>query len=151
MDLPDKPADIADVFVEAWNARDAQRLASVFAEDAEFVNVVGLWWHDRPSIEKAHAYGFERIFPDSTLRLMRTSTKLLGDDVAVIHAKMHLTNQSGIDDVRAPAMRQNIFTFVMQRTAEGWQCVAAHNTDIVPGAETNVVDAEGKMRSASYR
>jgi uncharacterized protein (TIGR02246 family) len=149
--LPESPQDIAETFVDAWNARDATRLASVFAEDAEFVNVVGLWWHDRASIEKAHAYGLERIFQNSTLHLIRTKTNHLSDDIAVVHAKMRLTDQTSIGDVDAPGIRQNIFTFVARRTASGWECVAAHNTDIVPGAETNLVDSDGRMRSVTYR
>ena len=65
----DKPESVARVFVEAWARRDAEKLASLFDEDAEFVNVTGLWWHDRQAILKAHAYGFEHIFGAATLHL----------------------------------------------------------------------------------
>jgi uncharacterized protein (TIGR02246 family) len=151
MDLPQRPEDIPAFFVGAWNEHDASRLASMFAEDAEFVNVVGLWWHDRASIERAHTYGFERIFPDSTLRLIRTTVRMLGHDTAVVHAKMRLTDQSSSRDVATPGIRQNIFSFVARRTKAGWECVSAHNTDVVPGAETNIIDSDGRMRSVSYR
>ena len=50
----ESPASIPKVFVEAWNNRDADKLASLFDEDAELVNVTGLWWHDREAIRKAH-------------------------------------------------------------------------------------------------
>lgn len=39
----DRPESIPVVFVEAWNRRDPDTLASLFDEDAEFVNVTGLW------------------------------------------------------------------------------------------------------------
>jgi hypothetical protein len=29
--------------------------------------------------------------------------------------------------------------------------VAAFNTDVVPGSETNIIDDHGKLRSVSYR
>ena len=64
----DSPQSIPAVFVEAWNDRDPDKLASLFDEDAQFVNVTGLWWHDRGAIRKAHAYGLGRIFDRSTLR-----------------------------------------------------------------------------------
>src|SRR5690554_2284302 len=92
----DRPESIPEAFVESWNRKDAKALAGIFDEDAEFVNVVGLWWHDRSAIERAHAYGFERIFPDSTMGLIRTKVKYLGEDVAVVHARMRLTGQSRI-------------------------------------------------------
>ena len=138
-------------FAAAWNARDADGIAALFDEDAEFVNVVGLWWHDRAAIERAHAYGFERIFPDSTLELVRVKVKRLRADVAVVHARMRLTGQTSVAGVEAPRPRTNVFTFVVHRTAGGWRCAAAHNTDVVPGVETNVVDESGRLRPVDYR
>src|SRR5690625_6248695 len=104
--------------VGVWNRKDAAQLAMRFDEDAEFVNVVGLWWHDRAAIERAHAYGFERIFPDSTLKLMRVTVKHLRDDVAVVHARMRLTGQTPVAGTDAPAPRTNPFSFVVHHTKE---------------------------------
>lgn len=146
----DRPESIPARFVEAWNDRDPARLASVFDVDAEFVNVAGLWWHDRAAIEAAHAYGLERIFSRSTLRLELVKVKWLSDAIAVVHARMQLTDQSPVDGVE-PGPRRTILSFVVHRTGEGWRCASAHNTDIVPGAETNIIDAEGRLKSVSYR
>jgi uncharacterized protein (TIGR02246 family) len=30
----------------AWNAHDMERFASLFADDADFVNVRGWWWRE---------------------------------------------------------------------------------------------------------
>jgi uncharacterized protein (TIGR02246 family) len=139
------------VFTEAWSNRDPDRLASIFDADAEFVNVTGLWWHDRESIRKAHAYGLEHIFDRSTLRLVRVKVKRLSDDIAVVHARMRLSGQTPVDGVTTPQTRQNIFSFVVHRTPEGWRCASAHNTDVVPRMETNVIDDDGRLRSVNYR
>jgi uncharacterized protein (TIGR02246 family) len=149
--LPDRPERVPAAFAEAWNRRDADGIAALFEEDAEFVNVVGLWWHDREAIRRAHAYGLERIFSRSTLEVVRVKVKSLADGIAVVHARMRLTGQTPIGETTAPSPRQNVFTFVARRGPEGWRCVAAHNTDVVPRAETNVVDEEGRLRGASYR
>lgn len=149
--MTDRPESIPAVFVEAWNERDADKLASVFEEDAEFVNVTGLWWHDRESIRKAHAYGLERIFNESELRLVATRVKWLSETIAVVHARMSLTGQTAAGEIARPQGRQNIFSFVVRRTPLGWRCVSAHNTDVVPGTETNIIDEQGRLRSVSYR
>lgn len=146
-----RPEHIPEAFVDAWNRRDAQALAALFDEDAEFVNVVGLWWHDRAAIERAHAYGLTRIFSQSTLKLVRTTVKHLRDDIAVVHARMRLTGQTPIDGVEAPKPRSNVFTFVVHRSGAAWSCAAAHNTDVVPGTETNVADESGRLQSVDYR
>ena len=147
----DRPESIPTVFVEAWNRRDPDTLASLFDEDAEFVNVTGLWWHSREAIRKAHAYGLTRIFDRSTLRLGTVRVKRLADDVAVVHARMTLEGQTPVDGVASPGTRTNVFSFVVHRTPEGWSCASAHNTNVVPGRETNVVDDEGRLRSVDYR
>ena len=146
-----KPENIPLVFIEAWNNRDPDTLASVFDEDADFVKVVGLWWRDRESIRKAHAYGLSRIFSRSTLRLSRIEVKRLSEEIAVVHARMTLSGQTPVGAVTAPKPRHNVFSFVVHRTPEGWRCASAHNTDVVPGMETNIVDESGRLRSVDYR
>lgn len=147
----DRPEHIPTAFAEAWNARDPDALASLFDEDAEFVNVVGLWWHDREAIRKAHAYGLTRIFSDSTLRVGIVRVKPLSDTIAVVHARMHLEGQTPVEHVGRPRPRTNIFSFVVHRTSEGWRCASAHNTDVVPGVETNVAGEDGGLRPVDYR
>ena len=149
--LPDRPEGIPRAFVEAWNRRDADALAALFDADAEFVNVVGIWWHDREAIRKAHAYGLTRIFQHSTLQLMEIRVKALSERIAVVHARMTLSGQTAAEGVAAPGTRRNLFSFVVHRTAQGWRCVSAHNTDIVPGMETNLAGPDRRLRPVDYR
>ena len=147
----DSPERLPHAFAAAWNRRDARALAALFDADAEFVNVVGLWWHGRAAIEHAHAYGLARIFDRSTLEVARVKVKPLGDDVAVVHARMRLAGQTPVAGVERPRPRTTVFTFVARRTPGGWSCAAAQNTDVVPGMETNVVDEAGRLHAADYR
>ena len=145
------PADITGAFADAWNARDADALADLFEADAEFVNVAGLWWHDREAIRRAHAYGLAVIFPDSTLRVIRTRERPLAETVTVVHALFRLAGQTAHGSVRQPDERRTVMSFVMREGATGWRCASAHNTDVVTGAETHVRDADGTLRAADYR
>ena len=138
-------------FAVAWMARDADALAALFEPDAAFVNVVGLWWHDREAIRRAHAYGLEVLFPDSTLTVGRTTVKPLSDTVSVVHARMRLTGQSALGDVTELGARHTIFSFVMRRGADGWRCASAHNTDVVAGAESHIRTEAGDLQPADYR
>ena len=131
------PEDLPHAFAAAWMARDARALAALCAEDADFVNVVGIWWQDRAAIERAHHYGLTTFFRDSVLRVGRVKLRMLGPDVAVVHARMRLSGQYAPDG-SVTDDRQNMLIFVCARQAEGWRAVAIQNTDIVPGAETQV-------------
>lgn len=147
----DSPESIPMIFIEAWNQRDASKLASLFDKDAEFINVTGLWWHNRAAIEKAHDYGLRTIFNQSTLKLIRTKVKYLTDDIAVVQSKMKLIGQTPTDEVSNPGIRRNIFTFVVHQSGGKWACTSAHNTDIVPNMETHVRDKKGELKAVDYR
>lgn len=75
----------------------------------------------------------------------------MSENITVLHAKFRLTGQTPVGETQQPQDRYNIFTFVCTRAGDHWLCEAAHNTDIVPGKETNVIDATGKFKSVDYR
>lgn len=149
MDTPETPQDIPRLFAAAWNARDATGLANLFVDDAEFVNVVGLWWHKKADIERAHDYGLRNIFKDSTLSARRIEIKKLKEDVAVIHVRWHLAGQTG-DDGGVLEDRFSIMVFVAQLLADRWYVIAAQNTDVISGMETLAVK-DGRHRAVDYR
>ena len=82
MNTAARPEDVPRLFVEFWNQRRVDLMAALFDEDADFVNVVGLWWENRQDIFKAHDYGLKVIFKDSTLKVGRVKLKMLAEDVA---------------------------------------------------------------------
>ncbi|MEM1136661.1 MAG: SgcJ/EcaC family oxidoreductase [Bacteroidota bacterium] len=145
------PKDVALLFVQAWNEKDAAKLAALFVEDAEFVNVTGLWWHDKAAIFKAHDYGFKVIFNNSTLKLIRTKVRLLADNVAIVHAKTKLVAQTALATVAKPQNRYNILVFVLKKEGDRWMCHTAQNTEIMQGKETFIIDESGKAKAVSYR
>lgn len=145
------PEDAATVFVKAWNERYPQKIAALFEEDAEFINVTGLWWHSRAEIEKAHSYGLNTIFKDSRLKLLKTKLKYLSEAIVVMQAKMKLSGQTPTVEVAQPGERRTIFTFVLRRENERWWIVSAQNTDIIPNMETHVRDEKGQLNAVDYR
>lgn len=142
------PLDVALGFAEAWNDHDPDALADLFVEDADFVNVVGLWWEDRKNIRRAHARGFRVMFGDSAMELRRTKVRELGD-VAVVQAIWRMHGQVDPEG-RGVGAREGVITFVVaRREPEGWRAFAAQNTDRFEDAETLVTDG-GSIVPTSY-
>lgn len=146
----ENPQEIAHLFARYWNEYNAVKLAGLFAEDADFINVTGLWWKNRKSIEKAHDYGLRVIFSSSTLTVERTKLKMLGESAAVVIARMHLKGQSDLAEEK-PGDRRTLFTFVLEKKGDHWICVSAQNNDITPGAETHIKNSDGGLKPVSYR
>jgi uncharacterized protein (TIGR02246 family) len=129
------PEHIPAMFARAWNDRDAVALASLFDEDAEFVDVSGLCWHDRESILKGHADGLGRILNKSKLATGDTKVKLLSPDVAIVHTRMTLSGDEPATAVPSSGPRTTVVSFVVHRAGDRWLCASAHNTDVIPRAE----------------
>ncbi|WP_353471350.1 SgcJ/EcaC family oxidoreductase [Salipiger sp. H15] len=147
-DLPRRPGDFPAAFARAWATREGAAIAALFAEDAEFVNVTGLWWTGREAIARPHDYALKSFFAATTLRPGRIAVRMLGTDHAVVRCRFHMTGQRAPDGTAA-GPRQTILIFVLERRAEGWQAVAAQNTEVVPGQETFV--AQDGLSPADYR
>jgi len=131
------PEDFPAAFVAAWDSRRGAEIAALFTEDADFVNVTGLWWHGREAIAKPHDYALRTFFAETRLRIGRTEVRRIGPDVAVLRCRVTLAGQIAPDGTTADK-RQTIFTFVLHGQKDGWLAVSAQNTEVLPGKETHV-------------
>ncbi len=144
------PLDIASKFTKAWNAGDAKAISELFAEDADFVNVVGLWWTSRRSIRRALKRGFAEWFAGSTFAIEKLSQRLVGSDAAVIIARWRIEGQRDPDGEVVAEARRGLATVAMQQLEDGtWLCVSCHFTDIAAAADTNLMVA-GVVTPTSY-
>ena len=126
------PEQIRDAFVEAWNRHDIAKLAALFADDAQFVNVLGMWWKGRDEIQRRLRANHETIFKHSQLSPGGQDVFYLREDVAIVHSTWTLTGQVDRDGEAVPD-REGIITLVVARAGECWQINAFQNTDILPG------------------
>jgi hypothetical protein len=140
--------DVEDVrnvvtgFATAWNHHDLDAFGKLFSPDADFVNVAGVLWTGRQSIQAQHAYshgvipadssGFSEedrryygIFKNSTLRFEQIDVRLLRKEFAIAHVNWEL-----LRDDRTQNPRRGVFIFVLTRQNVGWMIAAAQNTEI---------------------
>jgi uncharacterized protein (TIGR02246 family) len=84
---------LAAAFTDSWNSHDMARFASLFADNADFVNVVGMWWKNREEIQQAHAYSHSTFFKNSRLSGQIAGLKFLRPDLATVHILWELVGQ----------------------------------------------------------
>lgn len=134
-------------FATAWNRHDMGAFGELFRPQADFVNVTGIWWRGRASIQKNHAflhgtisrsdtidvtarhehYG---IFRTTSLTFDSVKVRLISRDIAIAHAAWSVAG-----DARTAVTRQGLFVFVLSRHDKGWQIETAQNTEINRPAE----------------
>lgn len=124
------PSTLPHRFAAAWNAHDMPALAGLFAADAHFVNVVGMYWKGRDEIERAHRATHDTIFKASMLSVQDICVQEVMPGCASVHARWRLEGQttpSGAPD----AVREGYLLFVARQDDDDWTIVSAQNTDIV--------------------
>lgn len=122
---------VASGFVDAWNRHDMNGLAALFAEDADFVNVIGLWWRGRAEIQKEHEALHATRMRNSHLVAEETVVRFLRPDVAVVHVRWELTGDTGLEGRPLPP-RKGILEHVVAKIGDQWLIASSQNTDILP-------------------
>ena len=108
----------------AWNAMDGAAFAAPFAEDADFVNILGEHFRGRERVAAGHVGIFQTIYAGSTLDMKLERVRLLRPDVALAHVHSILDVPQGLLAGRHSAR----FSMVLTRGARGWEIAAFHNT-----------------------
>jgi hypothetical protein len=129
-------------FATTWNRHDLEAFGKLFAPDANFVNVIGLLWTGRQSIQAHIAYshgaipidspGFSAgdrryygIFRNSTMKFDQVDVQLLRPDVAVSHVSWEL-----LGDPRVQNTRRGVFVFVLTQRNFAWLIATVQDTEI---------------------
>ena len=120
---------------EAWNRQDAAAWSKDFAEDAEFINIVGTVFIGRPEIEKRHAFVFNTLFKGSRSEVTVRKLLFLDGGVAVVDMEHRVTGYAGLPpgvQATEPGVLRTQMRYVLKKARGQWRIVAGQNTDVKP-------------------
>jgi uncharacterized protein (TIGR02246 family) len=123
-----RPEDLAEEFHKAWNTHDMAALASLFCEDATFVNRFGHYVRGVEEIIALHAPIHATIYGDSVMKNEIIDATLLGDDVAVVHCWSRLT--VGALHPAGPHAVDTVILAVLKLQNESWRIRALENVTV---------------------
>ena len=112
-------ASLLETITEAWKAGDGDLFASVFTEDADFVNIRALALRGRKEIAEHHNLLFSSIYKGTSIRAEGTRIRLIRPDVATIE-------QFAIVAIEDEERRAHMLAVAVE-TPEGWALRAFHN------------------------
>jgi|SRR5262245_62938563 len=110
---------LLDTIAEAWEAGDGDRFASVFTDDADFVNIRALALRGRKEIAEHHNMLFSTIYKGTSIRSEDTRIRLIHPGVATIE-------QFAIVQIEGEERRAHMLAVAVE-TPEGWALQALHN------------------------
>jgi len=122
---------LAELFVTIWNAHDMGRLRDLYADDADFVNVIGMRWKGASEIADMHVLLHESRMRQTTLLSEGMTVRVLAPSVAVVHDTWVLTGDPGAPGWKIGEQRRGILVHVLKLDGAGkWHIAASQNTDI---------------------
>jgi len=111
---------------EAWNAADSGAFAAFFAEDADFIHILGGYYAGRDAIEAGNRMILGTIYKGSTVRLSVEKIRFLRPDAALVFLRQHLqffdNGQPRELDARPMIIAENV--------EDNWRIIAMQNTRI---------------------
>ena len=122
--MNDELRDLVAHLEDSWNRYDSIGFASVFAEDADFIHILGAHYNGRESIEKGHRTIFDTVYKGSHNNLAVEKIRPMGADVAVVFAQSTLEFFQGGNKVTIKSRP----TLVAERKNGRWQIAAFQNT-----------------------
>jgi uncharacterized protein (TIGR02246 family) len=111
---------------QAWNAADGAAFAAPFAEDADFIHILGGYYTGRAAIEAGHRMIFGTIYKGSTVRYGVERIGFLRPDVALVFLRQHLQ----LFEDGQPRELEARPTIVAEKAEDKWRIVAMQNTRI---------------------
>ena len=110
----------------AWNAADGQGFAEAFAEDADFIHILGGYYKGRAAIEAGHRMIFGTIYKGSAVRFSVERIRLLRPDVAIVSLRQYLQFREG----GAASELEARPTIIAEKRDGKWQIAHMQNTRI---------------------
>ena len=120
--------DLVAKLETAWNAGDSLAWTALFAEDADFIHILGGHFHGQTSIERGHRAIFDTIYKGSTNKFTIEKIRPVGSDVAIVFVFAELK----VVTPGLPPMLNARPTMIAQRMDDGWKIVTFQNTIVTP-------------------
>jgi uncharacterized protein (TIGR02246 family) len=120
---------LAQKYTEAWKAGDPAGCASIYSDDADVVDFMGMSAKGKSAIQESLTKTLDT-YPGSSIQIVRTGIHVVSPEVVVSDGTWEITGAPAAE--RVPS--KGFYTVVAVRQGDAWQLVAGR-TKVAP--ETN--------------
>ena len=109
---------------DAWNVHGGHGFAENYSEDADFVNIYGMYFSGKPEIEERHVKILQTFLKGTNLKFEQIDLREVQPGCVIATARWDLDGvQKALNDIR-----KGIFTFVFVKNQDKGEITAARNT-----------------------
>jgi uncharacterized protein (TIGR02246 family) len=118
---------------DAWNRRDTKTLASLMAEDIDWIAADGTWLKGRKAWQDHHDRLFAHQFKTAKWKLLDERVQLIDSRTAITISATEIGGDTHADGT-AREPRRSVGTRIITKSAGKWLLKVAHNT-IIQGVD----------------
>jgi uncharacterized protein (TIGR02246 family) len=116
-------------FETGWNNHDMSAMFQEFTPDAEFVNIVGMYWRGLPEVKRAHQVMHDAWFRNVPNHIEDLQVRVVAADAAIAVVRWKKGGFTSPDGIVHPESRDLMSMFLVKRDGR-WLIAGAHNTPI---------------------
>jgi uncharacterized protein (TIGR02246 family) len=120
-------------FDDAFNRHDAEGVSALYTDDAEFINVAGMWWRGRVEIKQGTAWVLENIFKNTQIHTDSVAVRFPTPDTAIAVITSHTVGSFVLPDGTRITSTKNRLSYFMVKREGRWLIAGGQNTEIRPG------------------
>jgi uncharacterized protein (TIGR02246 family) len=121
-------------FEAAWNEHDADAMAALLTEDAEWVNTVGWWWRGKPSVRMGWEWIHRGVFSKTEWHANSVSIRFITTDTTIASITGTTGSYTLPNGTIVPGKRDRLSVFLVKRDGR-WLIASGQNTEINLEAE----------------
>lgn len=115
-------------YSEAFNHHDAEATANLFAEDADFTNLRGVYRHGRKEIEQTFVTLYAGVLKNARRTDTVKNVRFLTPEIAVMDDLWEIEGSAAADGSGNSA-RKGLFDWVLTKTNGRWVITAFHEAE----------------------
>ncbi|MGH9389335.1 MAG: YybH family protein, partial [Vicinamibacteria bacterium] len=118
---------IAQKYSEAWKAGDAAGCASIYSDDADVIDFMGMSAKGQAAIQESITQTLTTTYTGSSIQIVRTGIHVVSADVVVSDGTWEITGAKAAEG--APS--RGFYTVVVAKQGDAWQVVSGR-TKVAP-------------------
>jgi uncharacterized protein (TIGR02246 family) len=115
-------------FTDVWNGHSGYGSADYYAEDADFVNIFGMFFSGKEEIESRHREIHKSFLKGSHFEVIRSWIREVKPDTVIAHVVWKVSKIKVNDPLKSTM--NGIFTHVFIKNEDKWEITSTQNTMI---------------------
>jgi uncharacterized protein (TIGR02246 family) len=130
-----------DRFGNSWRKADFSDMKDYMTPDVNWVNIVGMHWHNLKEVQFAHQTFVSGMFKGVEAHNVSTTIRFLTKDVALVYSQSHIGtfySPDGVDrGYNKAGNTDDLATMVLVKQNGKWMIASAENVTIIPQAQAS--------------